>query len=233
MKKVFISRGALILVIGYFVTFLSADFIPDMILGMLNFNLWGYVITIIFSILLLIVLLLIRYILENRIPVNYADIIEIKHWLKDNTVETFFIYAISSAFWLDTISSIDNIHIKQCIVFIRNVKELNSDTYKDEVDRTINKWKELRNNNVIEDLKIYEYNHIPDHYYGIIDDKILLTGVNIFDKKDSTLQYGHREPQAFFNNSDAGNQAIESYKRQFLNYLERYKNNLVYNSKKG
>ncbi len=233
MKKVFTSRGALILIIGYFVTFICADFIPDLILRMLNFSLWGYVITIALAILILIILLLVRYILENKIPVNYEDIIEIKHWLQDSTIETLLIYATSSAFWLDSISSIKNVHIKQCTVLIRNVRELNSEAYQEEVNRTVDKWKEMRNNNIIEELKIYEFNHIPDHYYGIIDDKILLTGVNVFDENDSTLQYGGREPQTFFDNSDSGKTVIESYKKQFLNYLERYKNNLIYDSKKG
>lgn len=233
MKKIFKNRSALIVIIGYIITFICADFIPDLILTMMNFNIWGYILVVAFSILLLIILLQSKHILENKVPVNYVDIIEIKQWLENNTIETLSIYATSSAYWLDTISNLKNIHINKCVVLIRNTSELTSEGYSKEVRRTIEKWKKLRHENVIDDLKIYEFNHIPDHYYAIVDDKLLLTGVNIFDKNDSTLQYGSRGPQTFFNNSDRGKAAIESYKKQFENYLEKYKNNSVYDSKKG
>lgn len=221
-------KRTLLPIVGYCITVISTTFLPDLILSLFSLKIETKKISIIIAVLLLIILILIRYILENRKKLSNSS--RVKDYIQNNTINNFKLYAISSAYWQDFISSIDGVNIKNCTILIRNNSQLETDIFRAEVESTITKWKRLRQDGKIQRLIIVTYDHIPDNFFALIDDKIVITGLNDFDPKDSTQQYGSRNPQHIFYDQSEAKSIIKMYNKHFENYVNKYRHNTIYDS---
>ncbi len=152
--------------------------------------------------------------------------------------DTVRIYAASSRYWADMFEGKGTaIHVRKCTVLIRAfIAELTGsplytrDGYEKQVQEAIAVWKGLRQQGIIERLVIYEYAHIPDHYYGIFDKDELMTGLQIFSETDSTGQYGNRDTRIVYGDSPDHQRQIDLYIKQFDNYTRFYQDKKVYDS---
>lgn len=229
MKNSFNWKENATIITGYVITLITSILIPELLVSLFDLSIDAKILGLIFSILFLIIFILIRQLINKKNNSTHSDIEKVKSILSTQQVDYFKLYAISSAYWQDVLNSIENIKIKNCTVLIRKADSLNTEIYEDEVNRTIEKWKALRRDGKIQRLRIIAYNHIPDNYFALIDKLVVITGLNNFDKTDSTQQHGDRNAFCIFNNTK-NNTIINTFDEHFENYFEQYKNNIVYDS---
>ena len=139
-----------------------------------------------------------------------------------NTVR---IYAINGRYWADIMQANPKLEATNCIILIRkHIDGLCDKTrYIQETQESINLWREFKKEGRIGNLTIYEYTHIPDHYFAILDKKVLITGLNDLCTLDSTGQLGDRDAKLVFSPDDK--RLIAKYIHHFDNYVEHYKEN--------
>lgn len=228
--------------ISYIIMLLSTTFLPDLIGDHFLTSIEKKEIGIIVGTSLLIIFILIKYILDRSIDkssdntnhVENPDELSTKSDIdssetdKDKIfklthIHTFRLYAISSAYWVDLISSMENIYIDQCTILIRKVNNFTTKKYEEEVNLSIEKWRRLKDQGKITRLEILEYQHIPDIYYAIFDQTAVVTGLNYFDSLDSTGQHGQRDSLYIFADTTEKTKIVNSYIAQFENYIQTIK----------
>lgn len=145
-------------------------------------------------------------------------------------------YTVNSHELLNEINKIlernSNIMIKKLVIMVRmKANETKADL--DILKNNIRQWENWVNKKRIKNLTIIGYNHDPDHYYTIIEDRIVFAGQILFDKNKPTGTNVDYLPLVFSDESEVGKQVIKNYQRHFDNVVSNYKDSLtLYDSSK-
>lgn len=213
------------------ILFISTAIIPNMLISIMQITINTALLSAAVASVVLLILLLIKKNLilshENRRLKEIPKALE-PHY------DELKLYSINGRAWASYFEQ-SGIRVDHCIIFIRdNVGRLSDkERYDKEKEESIKCWKAMCAAGKIGTLIIYRYTHISDHYFAVLDDKVLITGLNNFNKLDSTGQSGDPSPKFIYRDEDP--ELIKKYKEHFENYVQFYlKNskNKIYDSTK-
>lgn len=210
------------------IIFITTAVIPNMLIYIFQFSFNTAVVAAAISAITLIFLKLIQENQELKIKSKRKHEVV----LSKNYHEVS-IYAINGRRWADLVSKSDTFHADKCTILIRKcTKGLCDETrYRQETDESIEIWKQMQKRGKINQLEIYEYLHLSDHYFAVFDKEVLITGLNNFSTNDSTGQNGDHDSQFLFSSdSPKDSDIIEKYYQHFLNYVRHYKSHKLYDS---
>lgn len=143
-------------------------------------------------------------------------------------IHTVKLYTINSRYWANVFES-QKYEVDECTVFLRNYVKTNLKDAKrkfdEEREEAIAVWKKLYCKGQIKNLRIYEYDHLSDLYYGIIDDECVYSSFNLFDDNNSTGQTDDVDPVIFC--KDEHKSAFKKYMDHFQNMQEHYSSNII------
>lgn len=91
------------------------------------------------------------------------------------------------------------------------------------LNRNIELWKRLVQENRIKELVIIAYDHDPDHYYTILGNRLLFCGQVLFDKSLPTGTKVDYLPLVYDNSTKLGRQIIKNYQHHFDNIVQQYR----------
>lgn len=138
-------------------------------------------------------------------------------------------YTVNSYELLNELNSLlernQNIDLNEVKILVRRKEnECESDIYL--LNNIISNWKNLVDRKRIKRLLIIGYDHNPDHYYTIIDDKIAFSGQVLFDKTKPTGTTINYSPLVFRGHTRVGKQVILNYQNHFNNTIKEYEEKL-------
>lgn len=105
------------------------------------------------------------------------------------------------------------------------VRKKHDETVEDinSLNSIIDLWKRLFEKGKIRKLSIIGYDHDPDHYYTIIDDKVVFCGQVLFDKTKPTGTTIEYVPLVILGKNEVEKRIIKNYQNHFDNVVEKYK----------
>lgn len=208
--------------ISMIIVFCSTAVLPNLLVFILQIDFNVAVLSAIVSVVTILILWLVQQNLALKKGQNatHASVLA-KHY------HTVRIYAINGRYWADLVDKSSQFEATNCIILIRKYIDglCDKQRYMQETQESIAVWKKMREERKIGSLTIYEYEHMPDHYFAVLDNKVLVTGLNDFCDLDSTGQLGDRDSKFVFDSEDK--KLIEKYVRHFDNYVEHYKKNQI------
>lgn len=157
---------------------------------------------------------------------NFKDVLTKVKTISAYTVNSYEIYNK-----LNTILEQNpQISIEKIILLVRKKVNEKPDDLQI-LNRNIELWGRLVQENKIKNLTIIAYDHDPDHYYTILGNKILFCGQVLFDKSLPTGTKVDYLPLVYDNSNKLGKQIIKNYQHHFDNIVKQYQaENTLFNS---
>lgn len=157
---------------------------------------------------------------------NFKDVLTKVKTISAYTVNSYEIYNK-----LNTILEQNpQMSIEKIILLVRKKVNEKSDDLQI-LNRNIELWGRLVQENKIKKLTIIAYDHDPDHYYTILGNKILFCGQVLFDKSLPTGTKVDYLPLVYDNSNKLGKQIIKNYQHHFDNIVKQYQaENTLFNS---
>lgn len=211
-------------VVAIIITFLGTSLIPNFLSNLVGVNVNLNLLAAIVATVVMVFFILVKALIEPKEETQFA--------VSSKEFKVIRIYAISSRYWVKEFVR-TKIKTDNCIILVRGYEERFCDfeRYQKELKEAVSIWKEQVTCGNIKKLKIYSYDHIPDHYFTILDEQLLYTGLNVFSQTDSTGQDGHNATRTIASSaSDIDKKEIQTYISQFENYEKKYANNIIYDS---
>lgn len=225
------DKNKIVDLLSIIIMFIGTSLLPNFISNLLGNRINENILSAIVAVVILIILYLVKKVLQNSNEQNFESSSADFSALYGRKFTTIRLYSINSRYWVGQFKDYD-ISAERCSILVRKHMDNLGDKsrYEKDSDDAMTIWKRLHTEGKIKELKIYEYDHLSDNYYMILDDQALIVGLNNFSKADSTGQDGSRKPRFITASSRSNSEEIKAYIEHFDNYVKYYRKNTKFDS---
>lgn len=215
------------------IMFITTAVLPNLFLNILQIKLEVALISAIISTIMLCILMLVRFLWRRIKHFESLESHTFKKALSGHYKE-MRLYSINGRAWANLFEQ-NTCTVTKCTIFIRSYiektpSEERQKRYELERSEAIKIWKGFKESKRIGQLFIYEYDHLSDHYYAILDETVLITGLNDFCDDNSTGQVGDPDSRFVYADGSENSDQIKKYIRNFETFKQYYKDHILYDN---